>query len=110
MRPLVLTLSAAFLPPACGINEDNYREKYIKVVCELYYECEEGFTAYWDDVDACVDDILDDDTTDDDYADCAFDSKNARKCLDSFKAITCEQIDADEVEIDEEACDNIWEC
>jgi hypothetical protein len=111
MRLFVLSLSALLLLPGCGVNEDNYVEKFAKVVCELYYDCFEEFGEYWDDVDACVDEtaeLLDD--GDESYTDCEFDSKNARKCIDSYEAITCEQIDANTYEIDEEACENIWAC
>jgi hypothetical protein len=111
MRPLVLTLSAALLLPACGVNEDNYQEKFVEAACDLYYECIEDFAGYWDDVDACVNDIMENlDPVDEDYADCEFNSKNARKCLDSYKEITCEDIESGEAEFDEAACQNVWEC
>jgi len=108
----MLALSTLVLLPACGVNEDNYVEKFAKVLCGLYDECyQEEFASYWDDVNQCVDELVDAmDEGGDYYADCTFDNKNAKDCIDSYKKVTCDDIEADTAEIDETACENIWEC
>ena len=117
MRHLVLALTAGLLLPACNtINQDNYLEKFIKVQCKIYNECyEEDFAEYWDDVDDCVDEGMEglegyQEYIEEYYADCEFSSKNAGKCINSYKKVSCEDLESDDYEIDEEACENIWEC
>jgi len=107
MRHLLLTLSAGLLLPACsGVNEDNFVEKFSKELCKIYDECYRGdFLEHWDDVDACVDELVSD-FEDADYSDCTFDEDNAKDCLDSLKKTECGDMDS----VDEEACDGVWEC
>jgi hypothetical protein len=111
MRRLVLVLAAGMLLPACGVNRDNYVEKFVKVRCELY-ECYEDFEEYWNDVDECVDEALGylEDYLDEYYADCEFSRRNATKCINSYKKISCEDFESGDYEYDGEACEDIWEC
>jgi hypothetical protein len=90
MHTLLLLLTA------CGVNEDNFADKFGHLLCSLSEECyEEDFDDAYDDFEDCLDDTtrLMEDVQD--YAEslCAIDYDIASECYADMKAMSCEEFE-----------------
>ncbi|GEM_PF-2277669 len=110
-RALALGL-AVVLPTltACYPDEEEFQAEQIAIVCNYMIECYSGDDSYvyfsFDSQSECeaffsafagyYDDY---------YADCSYDKKQAKECLDAYGSITC-----DDYEWDDSACENVYSC
>ncbi len=92
------------------VTEDNWGEKSAKAYCKFYKDCTTAyFFYYYDDLDDCVDEFVDDyEDAEDYYDDCDFDDDNAADCIDALGQ-SCKNAGED---LDDlyESCWEVWDC
>ncbi len=81
---------------ACGLSESKFNDELGKASCEWVVEC---FDIY-ETVDECVTDNPPAEVP----ADCTYDAKKAKECLDAVKALTCESTAVPTV------CGEVYDC
>lgn len=114
---LILGTVAAAVFAGCSligapVNEDNYFEVSAKENCKLFEECYAAFFySEYDDIDDCVDSVLDDaeDYNEQLADDCDFDEDNAQDCMDAYRGMKCEDV-YDDYEDIYDACSEVWDC
>lgn len=108
-----MLLSLLFAVACAPVTRDNYYERVSEVSCEKSEECQpDEFAASFDDVDQCVDftlTFLNALGGEDCYDTCDFDSGNAQKCVDSYRSMSCEEVEAGDYAPDS-ACDEVYDC
>jgi hypothetical protein len=98
--------SVLLLLVAClGSTEKGFPDAYAEAVCRYDEHCHKSlFVEDYDDIDECVDDILD---NVDDGANCAFDTDEARTCLKEMRDARQDCDDGDRIP---EACFDAFDC
>ncbi|MFT7517985.1 MAG: hypothetical protein ACI9MC_000109 [Kiritimatiellia bacterium] len=91
--PVIVLLIAG-----CGLNSDNYPDKYAKTLCDAYIDCEVNrFEEAYDDRKDCENAISDSvwrllgGVTNEE---CPFDKGAAQTCLQDLKNATCDSLAA----------------
>ena len=108
----IALLPATLLVTSCGVNEDNFPEKYAKATCDQMFDCEiQGYDT-WEDETACREDIQD--VWDDmkqmmDALGCSVDYDLAGDCLKDYRRASCEEIDSP-TGFTSSACEDMWIC
>ncbi len=95
-----------------AVTEDNYFEKSVAESCKLMKDCNEAyFWSEYDDINDCIDTILDDNEDAYDYLadECDFDEDNAADCLAEYQGMKCENL-YDDYEDIYDACSEVWDC
>lgn len=108
MYKLTLTAAVIGLLAACGVNKNNFDDKFAESLCKAVRECSEAyFNSYWSSLDDCEEEYSDyySEST---IEDCDFDNKQARECLKAVDdyARSCDYRDIEGVD----ACAEIYDC
>lgn len=101
--PLLMLLAAS-----CGVNKNNFADKYATAYCHMYSECQSAyFNDYYDSVKDCADNFSE--YFDSSYYDtCDFDKKSASACLKLIKSVE-KSCDFSEV-YDDDSCYYVYKC
>jgi hypothetical protein len=94
---------------ACGINEDNFADKFGALACDQYEDCEpDNFDDDYDSFDDCLDDAvpLFEEVQDWGEEVCGIDYDLATECYRDMKAMDCEEIEDGDAP---PSCDDIYE-
>lgn len=89
MRTIIAIGLVSLLASGCFREADDFVARAAELGCEQQKECDpDAFeTAYQDDMDACIDDVV---ASYDDQVDaCEYDAKAARKCIREMKKLSC---------------------
>lgn len=103
-----MALSMVVLLPACGVNKDNFSERFANKLCAFFAECQAPyFNEYYGSQDECVDSYMDYYAYTDYYQGCEFNKSKAKDCLSSLDraADSCRYQDFDYY-----ACYEVYDC
>ncbi len=103
--PIVLVVPLV----ACGPSREDWWDALATAMCDTRFECEaQASLGYWEDEDACAEEILE--LVDKDrYDACAYDRSSASDCLSAWNRVECEPLGQ---QYDDVAwwCDQVWSC
>lgn len=68
------------------LTPDSYLSRFAHVYCAKFEECEESFSATYDDVDECAGDLT---RQLEAFEDCALNEEAAQACLDRLENADC---------------------
>jgi len=104
-------LCAAVLLSACGVTETNYSTLRGEAECKKIRACQRGLFEfeYRDDLQICTDKLGDrlDARAEDLLSECAYDAKEAAKCLSRIRGLSCEAFVEGRAA---DACDRVYDC
>jgi hypothetical protein len=89
-------LPLALLLIACGVNEDNFADKFAHVLCSQAEECyPDDFDDSYEDFGECLDDMAAymDDVQRTAEQLCEIDYEIASECYADLKSMSCDEID-----------------
>ncbi len=93
----------------CTVSERALPGKLADVTCDQAFECyEDEVEEFYDSKKDCREDLESEFEDLIEWSeDCEYDGGNAYKCLKAMRAADCGD---DALEVDEPACDEIWDC
>jgi hypothetical protein len=103
--------AALVVAGGCGIERDDFFERFSEELCQAYEKCEEGLLiGEWGTRDACEQaqlDVFYGQEAINLERGCTWDDAAARQCLNAFRGRTCNALDTGEWSL---SCDGLWSC
>ncbi len=109
--PRSLLAGLSLLLVGCFVDEENFPDKYAKVSCDKFQDCEpDDFDEYYESMAECRDDVVEvwDELEDFLGIFCDLDYDYAGKCIRDMRRASCD--DYSDADWSSDACDDFMDC